>query len=68
MDSVHNSYDIMDHEDVTSESLTEFLMLGAADFIRYSVSWFCHNPSGQHRGYLKTTRKTKIYQKRQECW
>lgn len=35
MNSVQNPYDIMDLEDVTSESLTEVLMLEAADLIRY---------------------------------
>lgn len=37
MNSVQNPYDIMDLEDITSESLTEVLMFETADLIRYSV-------------------------------
>lgn len=64
MNSVQNPYDIMDLEDVTSHSLTKVLMFEEADFIKYSASLFCHNPSRQQRGHLNTTRKKPKYIKR----
>ena len=66
MNSVQNPYDIMDLEDITSESLTEVLMFETADLIRYSVLGLVITLQDSKAYISRQPVKAKLYQKTKE--